>query len=175
MLSEVNPWNYLHNMGAIPASQPEDAHGGPAATGPPAWYGPKNRAPSGCYGVKPRATATRGALSLRRRRLKLGVIDGLVAVDAQIGVGHRVFETVAAVEEHHAVGLADPALGERLGVGGIGRRPLWREQEPLRLADLGTRLEDHLVGDRHGEALALADRAQDEEIAERFRHAQSRG
>ena len=70
---------------------------------------------------------------------------------------------------------ADPPVGDRLLVGGIGRRALGAEQQALLRRDLAPGLGDRLVVDRDREAAALAHRAQDQKIADRLRHPDAGG
>ena len=83
----------------------------------------------------------------------------------------RIFETGGAVEQHRALVAPDAAVGETLLVGGVGRGALRAHQEAFLARRLVERRGDRLVGDRDGEAAALAHRAQDQEIADRLRHA----
>src|ERR1043166_40068 len=102
-------------------------------------------------------------------------IHGLAQLQRRPRLGHWVFEPSRAIEQHRALAWADPPVGDRLLVGGVSRRALRAEQQPLLRRDLMPSLHDRLVIDRDRETPAVAHRTQDQEVADRLRHPDAGG
>src|SRR4029077_11624500 len=67
---------------------------------------------------------------------KLLPIHGVPQLQPVAGVGHWILEAAGAVEEDDPLVWANPAVGERLLVGRIGRRGFGAEQQPFLGCDL---------------------------------------
>src|SRR5215472_11920833 len=102
-------------------------------------------------------------------------IDRLTQFQRRAGLGHRVFETGRAVEQHGPLARLHPPIGKRLFVRRVSRRALRAEQQPLLRRDLAPGLHDRLVIDGDRKAAAFAYRPQDQEIADRLRHTDTGG
>src|ERR1051326_8574479 len=58
-------------------------------------------------------------------------IHGLAQLQRPSRLGHRVFEPGRAIEQHRALARTDPAIGDRLLIGGVSRPPPGAEKQPL--------------------------------------------
>src|SRR3954468_1185675 len=72
----------------------------------------------------------------RNAALELRIVDRLVAIERPVYRRQGVFQTGGAVEQHHAIGLADAAVGEAVLVGRVGRSAFGAQQQPLLARDL---------------------------------------
>src|SRR5205085_10796807 len=87
-------------------------------------------------------------------RRQLLPIDSLPEFQRRAGLGHRVFEPGRAVEQDRALPRADAPVGDRLLVGGIGRRALGAEQQSLIRRNLAPSPHNRLVIDGGRETAA---------------------
>ena len=112
-------------------------------------------------------TFTRMATSELRERVR----DRLVAVEHAPRRRQRIFQSGGAIEQHGALVATDAAVAKRLLERGVSGRAFRAHQKAFLARDFVDGIRNRLVGDRDGEAAAVAYRAQDEEIADCLRNA----
>src|ERR1700744_2716054 len=88
--------------------------------------------------------------------LQFRVVDRLEAIERARDRWQRIFKTGRAIEKHHPVAFRNTTIVEALLVGGIGRRTLGAQQQPLLARDFVERGGNRLVRDGNGETFALA-------------------
>src|SRR5437868_4565505 len=98
-----------------------------------------------------------------------------MAVEAAMTAGQRILEPAGTVEQHYALGAIDPSVPQCLLERRMSRRRLRADHEPFGTRHLVDRRGNGVVAHSYCEAVALAHRAQDQEIAERLRHTDSGG
>ena len=101
-------------------------------------------------------------------------IDRLVLVQPLPRLGHRVFQPGGAVEQHHAFVLVDQIVAHRLVIGRQRRPALGAEQQAILLRAILDGLEDRRVAHRQCGTARFTNRAQDQEVADGFGHADAR-
>src|SRR5579872_4408714 len=109
--------------------------------------------------------------SARNDDLQRRVIDRLMPVERALDRRQRLFRSGRTVEQHRLLGARNTPVGETLFVGRIGSGAFRAHQKALFAGNLLQSGRNRLIRHRDGETAALAHRAQDEEIADRLRHA----
>src|SRR5262249_18545800 len=102
-------------------------------------------------------------------------IDRLGAIERALHRWQRIFEPACAIEQHDLLMTTNASVREALFERGISGSGLRAEQKALRARDLVERGRDFAVRTRNRKAAALAHRPQDQEIADRLRHADAAG
>src|SRR5580698_5295224 len=123
--------------------------------------------------IRPLTTAESVFIALISR-LKLREVDRFEAIERAANWRQRIFQPGRAIEEHDLVAALDPAVGEALLVGRIRRRAFGAHQKTFLARHFVERFRYRLVGHRDGETAALAHRTENQKIADRLRHADSR-
>src|ERR1051326_226604 len=124
---------------------------------------------------RPRRRSSRpGAVAELISRSETGKVDGAVEVEAPLGRRQRIFQSIGAVEQHHAVIRADAAFAQGLHIGGMRRRAFRAEEKAFALGHLFQTRFDVFVAHRQRVTPTLAHRGEDEKVADGGRHADAR-